>query len=196
MRAEGKSLVPNKEIQMKYTRNFVAVALVAGAVALAGAPKTAHADNIAEVAMGSSQFSTLVKAVKAAGLAPALMGHGPLTVFAPTNAAFAKLPAGTLQMLLKPENKATLASILKYHVIPGRVTARNVMRLPSGSNVNTLNGEGFAVRRMGGKVMLDAFGSKANVVKTDLRADNGVIHVIDSVILPPSVLRAMARNGG
>jgi transforming growth factor-beta-induced protein len=168
-----------------------------GTVALGSGTLAARADNIAEVAMGADQFSTLVTAVKAAGLAPALMGKGPLTVFAPTNAAFAKLPKSTLTMLLKPENKATLASILKYHVVPGRIRARNVMQLQSGTNVKSLNGESFAVRKMGGKVMLDAFGSKANVIKTDIRADNGVIHAIDTVIIPPSVMKAMqAGNGG
>lgn len=177
-------------------KTFVAVAL-AGAVAAGTLSSPARAEDIAEVAMGASQFSTLVKAVKAAGLAPALKGRGPLTVFAPTNAAFAKLPAGTLAMLLKPENKATLASILKYHILPGRVSGRAASRLVSGTNVETLNGESFAVRRSGGKVMLDAFGSMANVTKTDIRADNGVIHAIDSVIIPPSVLKAMAsKNSG
>lgn len=178
-------------------KNTFAVSAVMGAVALSSGAGAARADNIAEVAMSANQFSTLVTAVKAAGLAPALMGKGPLTVFAPTNAAFAKLPKATLATLLKPENKATLASILKYHVVPGRIRARQVMRLHSGANVETLNGEAFAVRKMGGKVMLDAFGSKANVIRTDIRADNGVIHAIDTVIIPPSVMKAMmAGNGG
>jgi uncharacterized surface protein with fasciclin (FAS1) repeats len=115
-------------------------------------------------------------------------------VFAPTNAAFAKLPAGVLQNLLKPENKSTLQSILKYHVIPGRVTAAKVMKLHSGANVKTLNGESFAVRT-GNGVMLDPFGSsKAKVIKTDVKASNGIIHAIDTVIIPPSVMRAMANS--
>ena len=177
---------------MNKTFAIAAVAL-AGAVAIS--PTPTRAADIAEVAMGASQFSTLVTAVKAAGLASALKGSGPLTVFAPTNAAFAKLPKGTVAMLLKPENKATLASILKYHVLSGRVTGRAASRLASGTKVKTLNGESFAVRQMGGKVMLDAFGSKATVTKTDIRADNGVIHAIDTVIIPPTVLRAMmAKN--
>ena len=101
--------------------------LAVGAVSLAAlSPQTGRADNIAQVAMSAPDFSTLVTAVKAAGLAPALMGKGSLTVFAPTNAAFAKLPAGTVENLLKPENKATLVSILKYHVLPMRVSAKKV----------------------------------------------------------------------
>jgi uncharacterized surface protein with fasciclin (FAS1) repeats len=162
---------------------------------LAAAPQQASAaDNIAEIAMSAPQFSTLVTAVKAAGLAPALKGHGQLTVFAPTNAAFAKLPAGTLEMLLKPENKATLVSILKYHVVGMKAPARTVTRMQSGANVRTLNGESFAVRLQNG-VMLDSFGGgKANVTKTDIMASNGVIHVIDTVLIPPSVMRAMMQQ--
>jgi uncharacterized surface protein with fasciclin (FAS1) repeats len=103
------------------------------------------------------------------------------------------LPAGTVQNLLKPENKATLVSILKYHVVPGRVTAKKVMMLPSGTNVKTVNGESFALRINNG-VDLDPFSStSANVTKTDIMASNGVIHVIDQVILPPSVVQAMAN---
>ena len=163
------------------------------AVALAGSTqmRPAHADNIAEIAMGADQFSTLVTAVKAAGLAPALMGKGPLTVFAPTNAAFAKLPKAQLAMLLKPENKATLVKILTYHVVPMKVMAKKVMTLPSGYNVKTLNGESFAVRKDMGKVMLDSFTGKSTVIKTDIKADNGVIHAIDTVLIPPSVMKMM-----
>lgn len=113
------------------------VAAILGGAAMLSQVQPARADNIAEVAMGASQFSTLVTAVKAAGLADALMGDGPLTVFAPTNAAFAKLPAAQLEMLLKPENKATLVKILTYHVVPGRVPASAVMKLQSGTNVRS-----------------------------------------------------------
>ena len=169
--------------------------LLAGVSAMAlNASTPAQAADIVEIAAGNKQFSTLVTAVKAAGLASALKGNGPLTVFAPTNAAFAKLPKGTLAMLLKPENKATLQSILKYHVVSGKVMAKDVMKLHSGANVKTLNGEKFAIR-LGHGVMLDPFGSaKATVTKTDIKADNGVIHVIDTVIIPPSVMRARAKN--
>jgi uncharacterized surface protein with fasciclin (FAS1) repeats len=155
-----------------------------------------HAADLAKTAMSSPDFSTLVTAVKAAGLAGALQGKDHLTVFAPTNEAFAKLPAGTLEMLLKPENKETLASIIKYHVVPGRVTAKKVTKLPSGTNVKTLNGEAVAVRLNGG-VALDPFlAGKANVTKTDIKASNGVIHVIDTVLIPPTVAKALADKGG
>ncbi|HEX8550430.1 MAG TPA: fasciclin domain-containing protein [Abditibacteriaceae bacterium] len=165
----------------------------AGAVALS-LNSAVQADTIADVAMSNDQFSTLVTAVKAAGLPPALKGKGPLTVFAPTNAAFAKLPKGTVQMLLKPENKSTLVKILTYHVVPGRVSGKKVMGMMSGANVKTLQGEKLAIR-MGNGVMLDPFYSgKARVTKTDVKASNGVIHVIDTVLIPPSVARAMAKR--
>ena len=169
--------------------------LAVGAVSLAAlSPQTGRADNIAQVAMSAPDFSTLVTAVKAAGLAPALMGKGSLTVFAPTNAAFAKLPAGTVENLLKPENKATLVSILKYHVLPMRVSAKKVMAMKSGANAKTLNGEMLAVRMMHG-VYLDPFMSgKAKVVKTDIAASNGVIHAIDTVLIPPTVAQAMMKK--
>ena len=167
------------------------ILLTAGTIALGIGATSVRADNIAEIAMSNDQFSTLVTAVKAAGLPPALKGKTALTVFAPTNAAFAKLPAGTVEMLLKPENKATLVKILTYHIVPGRVKAKQVMGMMSGANVKTLQGEKLAIRLNGG-VMLDPFVSgKANVTKTDIKADNGIIHVIDSVLIPPSVARAM-----
>ena len=159
------------------------------------AMSTMSKQNVAEVAMSAPQFSTLVTAVKAAGLAPALMNTKNITVFAPTNAAFAKLPKGTLQMLLKPENKATLVSILKYHVLPMKATAAKVMKLKSGTNVKTLEGETMAVRLMDGGVYLDPFAAgKAKVTKTDIMASNGVIHAIDTVLIPPTVFAAMQGN--
>lgn len=165
--------------------------LAAAASIALGLHSAARADNIAEIAMSNDQFSTLVTAVKAAGLAPALKGKGPLTVFAPTNAAFAKLPKGTIEMLLKPENKATLVKILTYHVVAGRVSAKKVMMMKSGANVKTLQGEKLAIRMNNG-VMLDPFySSKATVTKTDIHADNGLIHVIDTVLIPPSVAKMM-----
>lgn len=165
-----------------------------GVSLMAVLPQIGKAENIAEVAMGAPQFSTLVTAVKAAGLAPALMGKGHLTVFAPTNEAFAKLPAGTVEMLLKPENKDTLVSILKYHVLTSQVTAKKVMGMQSGANAKTLNGETFAVRMMNG-VYLDPFVSgKAKVIKTDIKASNGVIHAIDTVLIPPTVAMAMMKK--
>ena len=151
--------------------------------------------NVAEVAMSAPQFSTLVTAVKAAGLAPALMNTKNITVFAPTNAAFAKLPKGTVAMLLKPENKATLVSILTYHILPMKATAAKVMKLKSGTNVKTLEGETLAVRLMDGGVDLDPFASgKAKVIKTDIMASNGVIHAIDTVLIPPTVFAAMHKK--
>lgn len=174
-------------------RRMTGLAAVA-VVGLSTQSSSVRAANVAEVAMSAPQFSTLVKAVKAAGLAKPLMNTKNITVFAPTNAAFAKLPKGTLAMLLKPENKATLAKILMYHVVPMRVSAKKAMSLPSGAGVNTLANEKFSVRKMNG-VTLDAFGGgKAKVIKTDIKADNGILHAIDSVILPPSVVRAMAAQ--
>ena len=134
--------------------------------------------DIVEVAAGNKSFRTLVAVVKAAGLADSLKSKRPLTVFAPTDEAFAKLPKGTLQSLLKPENKKKLISILSYHVVPGRVLAKNV----KSGRVKTLNGSSFEIRVSKGEVTVN----KARVVATDVMASNGVIHVVDAVIMPPS----------
>lgn len=135
--------------------------------------------DIVDVAAGNPDFSTLVAAVKAAGLVDALKGDGPLTVFAPTNAAFAKLPAGTVESLLLPENKAKLVEILTYHVVSGKVMAADVVKVDSATS---LQGQSIAVSVKDGKVMV----GNANVVATDVKASNGVIHVIDTVLLPSS----------
>ena len=135
--------------------------------------------DIVEVAAGNKSFRTLVAAVKAAGLVDKLKSKGPLTVFAPTDEAFAKLPKGTLQSLLKPENKKKLISILTYHVIPGRVLAKNV----KSGRVKTLNGSSFEIRVFKGEVSVN---KATRVVATDVMASNGVIHVVDAVIMPPS----------
>ena len=127
--------------------------------------------------MGAGQFKTLAAALGAAGLVDTLKGTGPFTVFAPTDAAFAKLPAGTVEMLLKPENKAKLTAILTYHVVAGKVMAADVVKVTSAK---TVQGGSVAVKVMGGKVTIDA----ANVVTTDIAASNGVIHVIDTVLMP------------
>lgn len=128
--------------------------------------------SIVETAASNENFSTLVAAVKAADLAGALSGEGPFTVFAPTNAAFEKLPAGTVETLLKPENKSKLAGILKYHVVSGKILAGDVLK---AANVTTLQGQSAPIGlTIGG----------ANIVKTDIKCSNGVIHVIDAVILP------------
>lgn len=135
------------------------------------------AGTIVEVAAGNADFSTLVAAVKAAGLVEVLSGEGPYTVFAPTNAAFAKLPAGTVENLLKPENKDQLVAVLTYHVVPGKVMAADVVDLTSAT---TAQGSSMSIAASAEGVMVDG----ANVVMTDVAASNGVIHVIDAVILP------------
>lgn len=132
--------------------------------------------SLVAIAAGNKSFSTLVAAVKAAGLVEALNGDGPFTIFAPTNEAFAKLPAGTVESLLKPENKDKLAKILMYHVIPAKVMAADVKT----GEAKTLQGSTLEIKVADGTVMVD----KAKVIKTDIVGSNGVIHVIDSVILP------------
>jgi uncharacterized surface protein with fasciclin (FAS1) repeats len=134
--------------------------------------------NVVETAVAAGQFKTLAAALEAAGLIDALTGEGPFTVFAPTDEAFAKLPAGTVESLLKPENKEKLKAILLYHVVPGTVTAKEVMKL-NGSMVKTLEGSSIKVATMRGVQVDDA-----RVTKTDIRASNGVIHVIDTVLMP------------
>ncbi|HEU5116439.1 MAG TPA: fasciclin domain-containing protein [Isosphaeraceae bacterium] len=147
-------------------------------------PAFAADKNIVEIAASNPDFSTLVAAVKAAGLVDTLSGEGPFTVLAPTNAAFDKLPPGTVETLLKPENKDKLAAILKYHVIPGDVKAAQVVKL-SGKSVDTACPESaLKVMVNDGKVMFSGK-NKATVVKPDIEASNGVIHVIDTVLLPP-----------
>lgn len=133
--------------------------------------------DIVSVAAGAGKFNTLIAAAKAAGLVPVLTGNGPLTVFAPTDEAFAKLPDGTVEMLLKPENKDALAAVLTYHVVPGRMMAADVLKKDA---VNTVNGQRATILMKNGKPMID----KAAIVATDIQASNGVVHVIDSVILP------------
>ncbi|MBC7653921.1 MAG: fasciclin domain-containing protein [Oligoflexus sp.] len=133
-------------------------------------------ENIVEIASGNKDFTTLVAAVVAADLAETLSGKGPFTVFAPTNEAFAKLPAGTVEELLKPENKEKLASILTYHVVAGKVMSKD---LSDGQKAATVNGQEVTVT-IGDGVKVDT----ATVITADLEASNGVIHVIDSVIMP------------
>ncbi len=138
--------------------------------------------NIVEIASADSQFSTLVTAVKAAGLVETLSGEGPFTVFAPTNDAFAKLPAGTLDSLLKPENVEQLKSILTYHVVASKAMSSD---LSDGQTITTVQGGTLTVKINGSDVTLtDAKGNVSKVVKTDIPASNGVIHVIDTVVLP------------
>ncbi|MBX3747420.1 MAG: fasciclin domain-containing protein [Verrucomicrobiae bacterium] len=161
-------------------KKLVAILTVAATSALIGVAQADYKkpSDIVAVAQSAGQFKTLVAAVQAAGLVETLQGKGPFTVFAPTDEAFAKLPEGTVAELLKPENKAKLQAILKYHVVPGTVKAADV----KPGKVKTVQGQEFTVSVTDGKVQVD----KATVVKTDISASNGVIHVIDSVILPRS----------
>jgi transforming growth factor-beta-induced protein len=153
-----------------------------GVLALAlmtGVATAAPQKDIVDTAVAAGSFNTLVKAVQAAGLVDTLKGNGPFTVFAPTDEAFAKLPAGTVEMLLKPENRAKLRSILTYHVVAGRLTANEVTHMPSAK---TVEGERIHFKVVDGKVMVN----DAQVVKADIPASNGVIHVIDTVLMPPN----------
>lgn len=137
--------------------------------------------SLVEIASSNQDFSTLVAAVKAAGLVDTLSTPGPFTIFAPTNEAFAKLPAGTVDTLLKPENKQQLTDILTYHVVPGEVLAADV----KPGKVKTVNGAELTISVEGGKVFItDGKGNKVEVVKTDIQGSNGVIHVINGVLLP------------
>ncbi|MBN1340399.1 MAG: fasciclin domain-containing protein [Bacteroidales bacterium] len=145
--------------------------------------------NIVQIASGLEDFSTLVAAVKAAGLAEILQGDGPFTVFAPTNASFEKLPAGTVESLLKPEAKDQLTKILTYHVVAGKFIAEDVIKAINDNNgsfsVETVAGEKLTASLSEGKVILtDSKGGKSTVSKTDVMASNGVIHVIDTVVMP------------
>ncbi len=151
-----------------------------------GAPMSPK-KNIVENASKSKDHTTLVAAVKAAGLVETLEGKGPFTVFAPTNEAFAELPAGTVDTLVKPENKKKLTAILTYHVVAGDLTAEKLMMMAKKgkAELKTVNGEKLTVMAKGGKVMLtDAKGGMATVTIADVTQSNGVIHVIDKVLMP------------
>ena len=159
-------------------------ALIIAAVAAIGlatsAPDVrAMEKNIVETAVDAGKFTTLAKALSESGLVDTLEGKGPFTVFAPTDEAFAKLPAGTVESLLKPENKDKLVAILTYHVVPGEVKAADVVKL---NEAKTVNGKMVSVKANGGTVMIN----NSKVTATDIVASNGVIHVIDSVLLPPN----------
>ena len=140
---------------------------------------TRNTQNIVDTAVAAGQFKTRAAALGAAGLVDTVKGAGPFTVFAPTDAAFAKLPAGTVDNLLKPENRAQLTDILTYHVVPGKVLAADVVKL---REAKTVNGKMLQVKVNGSNVMIN----DANVTATDIAASNGVIHIIDTVLLPPS----------
>ena len=151
--------------------------LTIGAVKMSAG--TEQSKDIVDTAVAAGSFKTLAKALAAADLVGTLKGAGPFTVFAPTDEAFAKLPAGTLENLLKPENKAQLSRILTYHVVSGKVMAADVVKLNSAK---TVSGDAVTIAVTGSSVMLN----KSQVVKTDIAASNGVIHVIDTVLIPSS----------
>ena len=160
-------------------RRFAAVAATVIGIAAGSASAYAAEKDIVDTAVAAGQFKTLAAALTAAGLVDTLKGPGPFTVFAPTDAAFAKLPAGTVNTLLKPESKAKLTAILTYHVVAGKVMAADVVKL---KEAKTVNGAMVAVKVDGGNVMIN----NAKVTTGDIEASNGVIHVIDTVSLSPA----------
>ena len=170
---------------MKFAKSLLTLAALAAIAPAASAQmgpnastaKVAPSMDIVETAVAAGSFKTLAAALQAAGLVDALKGDGPFTVFAPTDEAFAKLPAGTVEALL--QDKGKLTAILTYHVVAGAVPASEVVKLNSAT---TLNGADVKIRTMDGKVMVN----NAHVVKADIKATNGIIHVIDTVILPPA----------
>ena len=161
---------------MKTIRILTLTALVATSSFLGVAQAETKAKDIVAVASSAGSFNTLVAAVKAAGLVETLQGAGPFTVFAPTDEAFARLPKGTVENLLKPENKEKLVAILTYHVVAGKVMAADVKTMKA----KTVNGKELDVKVADGAVTVD----NAKVIKTDVVASNGVIHVIDTVVIP------------
>lgn len=178
----------------------IALLAMTATLALTAAPATAHnpmvggaamysTKNIVQNAVNSKDHTTLVAAVKAAGLVDTLSSKGPFTVFAPTNAAFAKLPAGTVESLVKPENKGTLTNILTYHVVPGRIMAGQIASLAARhhgtATLKTVQGENLRfMKRGGGWVVEDAKGGTARITIANVKQSNGVIHVVDSVLMP------------
>ncbi len=163
-------------------------AFAQGHVNVGGAPMY-PTKNIIQNAVNSKDHTTLVAAVKAGGLVDTLSGKGPFTVFAPTNEAFAKLPPGTVDTLLKPENKAKLDQVLTYHVVPGKLTAAELGRMVKAGNgkamLKTVEGEPLTVTDQGGRLMIaDAKGDVATVTIANVMQSNGVIHVVDTVLLP------------
>ena len=180
---------------MKKITLFAALALTtASGVAIAKVPMVGGAPmyptkTIVQNASTASNLTTLVAAVKAAGLVDTLSGPGPFTVFAPTNAAFGKLPAGTVETLVKPENKDTLTSILTYHVVAGRMTSADIARAIKAGHgkavLTTVNGGTLTAAMMGSKLVLtDAKGGKSTVTMANVMQSNGVVHVIDTVVMP------------
>ena len=188
----------SKRIALLSAAAFAALALTATVTApvsaqektvMVGGAAMFPSKNIVQNAVNSKDHTTLVAAVKAAGLVETLKGPGPFTVFAPTNAAFAALPAGTVDTLLKPENKGTLTAVLTYHVVPGNLDAKALaakVKAGKGSaSLTTVQGETLTVRAAGGGVTVtDSKGNVAKVTIADVRQKNGVIHVVDKVLMP------------
>jgi uncharacterized surface protein with fasciclin (FAS1) repeats len=184
-----------KKLELRAAMVAAAAVAIAGAVPVmaknpmvGGAPMFAN-KNIVENAVNSKDHTTLVAAVQAAGLVDTLKGKGPFTVFAPTNAAFAKLPAGTVETLVKPENKGTLTKILTYHVVPGRMTSGSIaarIKKGKGKATFTTAAGGTLTGRMQGRtlVLTDARGGQSRVTVKDVMQSNGVIHVVDTVLMP------------
>ena len=183
----------SKRIALLSAAAFAALAFTAAVVApvhaeektvMVGGAAMFPSKNIIQNAVNSKDHTTLVAAVKAAGLVGTLEGKGPFTVFAPTNAAFGKLPAGTVDTLVKPENKATLTKILTYHVVPGKLAAAD---LKDGMKLKTAEGEQLSVKLNEGKVwIIDAKGGQSMVTISNVNQSNGVIHVVDTVLMPAS----------
>ena len=183
----------SKRIALLSAAAFSALALTATLVAplraeektvMVGGAAMFPSKNIIQNAVNSKDHTTLVAAVKAAGLVGTLEGKGPFTVFAPTNAAFGKLPAGTVDSLVKPENKGTLTKILTYHVVPGRLEASD---LTDGKMLKTAEGEELTVKKDGGKIwIVDSKGGTSMVTISNVHQSNGVIHVVDTVLMPAS----------
>lgn len=160
-------------------RNILKIAAVALLASVATISASAQQKDIVDTAVAAGNFNTLAAALKAADLVDTLKGPGPFTVFAPTDEAFAKLPAGTVESLLKPENKDKLRAILTYHVVAGRVDSKKVAKMTSAK---TVEGSSVTISTAMGRVMIN----EATVTKADIACSNGIIHVIDAVILPPS----------
>jgi uncharacterized surface protein with fasciclin (FAS1) repeats len=183
-------------VTLKTTLTATIAAALAATTGLVAVPALADhhmekkaAANIVQTAMSTGVHNTLVAAVKAAGLVDTLSSPGPFTVFAPTDAAFAKLPAGTVETLVKPENKGTLTTILTYHAVAGKVTAGDLVKLINANGgkatIKTVQGGTLTAELVGGKVVItDAKGGKTTVVQADVMTSNGVVHVTDGVFLP------------
>jgi uncharacterized surface protein with fasciclin (FAS1) repeats len=166
------------------TTTIVAPVHAEGKTVMVGGAAMLPSRNIIQNAVNSKDHTALVAAVKAAGLVETLEGKGPFTVFAPTNMAFGKLPVGTVDTLVKPENKATLTKILTYHVVPGRLEASS---LTDGRKLKTAEGEELTVKHQDGKIwIIDAKGGSSMVTISNVNQSNGVIHVVDTVLMPAS----------